>query len=138
MSSKQLKINHYLLQLRQAYDPSPRLRCLVHMHADAIKVMSKNCKINPDKMYSDKRNVIFVKKNDKSRDSVSDINLLLKKDQSIKINRIYDNSNNYKIISYDSGFSEKLKCHFEQKCGLEVTEKSLFNPVFLCQEFLVI
>ena len=117
--------------LSSATSPSIRLftqTSLPRSYADAIKIMSKNRKINPDIMYSDKRNVIFVKKNDKSIASVSNLNSLLKKDQSIKINRIYDNSNNYKIISYDSDSSDKLKSHLEQKCGLEVTEKSLFNP----------
>ena len=117
--------------LSSTISPGPRpiaQTSLPRSYADAIKVMNKNRKINPDKLYSDKRNVIFVRKNDKSVASISDINLLLKKDQNIKINRIYDNSNNFKIISYDSNSSDKLKNHLEQRCGLEVTEKSLFNP----------
>ena len=101
---------------------------LPRSYSDAVRVLNKNRKIDPQRMYSGKKNIIFVKKNDKSKVSVSDINLLLKKDQDIKINRIYENPNNFKIISFDSESSEKLKCHLKDKCGFEVSEKSLFNP----------
>ena len=39
---------------------------------DAVKVLNKNRRIDPEKMYSGKRNIIFIKRSDKSKVSVSE------------------------------------------------------------------
>ena len=73
-----------------------------------------------------------MKKGSGSEDvTLSEVNLLLSKDPLIKINKIFDNGNNFKIVSHDTVSSNRVKNYLEKKVGLEVFEKALYGPFVL-------
>ena len=112
--------------------PAPAPDCrLPRSYANAVKSTFKN-KIqscNVERMYNDRRNVLFVKKSDKSKKfNSSQVNSLLNNDPTVKINKIFENENNFKIISHDVNSAHKLKRFLERNCNLEVSEKALYDP----------
>ena len=88
--------------------------------------------VNVDNIYSNKKNVIFVKKSSGREDlTYSEISSLLHRDPAVKVNKIFDNTTNFKIISHDSDSSNKIKEYLEKKIGLEVSNKALYDPCIM-------
>ena len=109
-------------------------RRLPNSYASALKSVSKNKVPNRsvERLYNDKRYVLFVKKsNQVNKFNLSHVNAVLNADPTIKINKIFENENNYKIISHDVNSAGKLKKYLERKCDLEVSEKALYDPCIL-------
>ena len=109
-------------------------RRLPNSYASALKTVSKN-KVqirSVERLYNDKRNVLFVRKTDQvNKFKLSQVNAVLNFDPTIKINKIFENENNFKIISHDVNSAGKLKKYLERKCDLEVSEKALYDPCIL-------
>ena len=104
---------------------------LPNSYASALKSVSKNKVQNRsvERLYNDKRNVLFVRKSDQvNKFKISHVNAVLNADPTIKINKIFENENNFKIISHDVNSAGKLKKYLERKCDLEVSEKALYDP----------
>ena len=109
-------------------------RRLPNSYASALKTVSKN-KVqirSVERLYNDKRNVLFVRKTDQvNKFKLSQVNAVLNSDPTIKINKIFENENNFKIISHDVNSAGKLKKYLERKCDLEVSKKALYDPCIL-------
>ena len=112
---------------------APIQPALPKSYSDAVKsVKGKNFRSNnPKNVYLNKKNVLFVKKkqNTIGEDiTLSEVGSLLDKDPTVKVNKIFDNENNVKIISHDLYSSNKIKTYLENTVGLDVSEKAHFDP----------
>ena len=105
-------------------------------YANAVRSTKKanTRSTDPKNAYLNNRNVLFVKKrkNNLGEDvTFSEVNSLLRNDPTVKINKMFDNENNIKIISHDETSSNKVKKYLTCKVGLEVSEKALFDPCII-------